>query len=290
MRIEIRRIGLLVLAGVVMAVLVVACGPENKPGDSSGAVPGKSQENRSAEATSADPQILAEGKVAWRSCAKCHCATDLRIKEDEDWVVLNEETTCIESGKPAPRLRKSLISYLRHSGTLRPVLVNQDYKGEEGERTGKVLVPATGGSAYLRADRESIKEGSPTMVRLYWGKTEEAKSIAAPAGRYSVINFWLYRRGGKQGEERWMVTGTNVDGCTELKIDPDAEETLDLDPLLYGDFLATRQDGRYSLSFSIHDIAGSRMTLSKNGRIVMPGYRLLDNDGKKVAEGLFAVI
>ncbi len=290
MSIEIRRIGPLVLSAMVMAMLVVACGPGNESGDSSGAVQDKPQGNERAVTAPADPQILAEGKTAWRSCAKCHCATDLRIKEDEDWVVLNEETSCIESGKPAPRLRKSIISYLRHPGTLRPVLVTRDFKGGGGKKTGKILVPATGGSAYLRADRESIKKGAPTMVRLYWGETGEEKTLAAPAGKYNVINFWLYRGGGKQGEERWMVTGTNVDGCAELNLVPEAGETLDLDPLLYCDFTAKLKDGEYSFSFTIHDIAGNRMTLSKNGRVVMPGYCILGEGGKTVAEGRFGVI
>ena len=273
MRIEIRSLAVV----AVMAMGISACGPEGI-------------EPVQDTAAHTDAQILAEGKTAWRSCAKCHCATDLRIPEDEDWVVLNEETTCIEAGKPAPRLRKSIMAYLRHPDTLRPVLVTPDFKNAEGWKSGKILVPAIGGSAYLRADRASIKAGSPAMVRLYWGETREEKSLIAPAGRYKMINFWLYRNRGKQEEKRWTVTGTNVDGCTELSIDPQTEDTLDLDAVLYGDFLARLEGGKYALSFSIHDIAGNRMTLSRNGRVVMPGYRILDDGGKTVAEGRFAVI
>ena len=45
--------------------------------------------------------------------------------------------------------------------------------------------------------------------------------MVAPVGEYKVINYWFYRREGKNGEERWMVSGTNVHGCTTLNINPD---------------------------------------------------------------------
>ena len=295
MRVEFWRLGHTVLTGAVIAMVLVACDPGKAPGDSSTAgvpgdgkeVQGKSQEDRSAKV---DPQILAEGKVGWRSCAKCHCATDPCIKEDEDWVVLNEKTTCIEAGKPAPRLRKSIMAYLRHPETLRPVFVDKDYKPGEDVKTGKVTVPEIGGSAYLKAERSSIKTGSPSMVRLYWGETKEEKSMAAPVGEYSVINYWFYRKGGKGGKDRWMITGTNVNGCTTLNVNPDDEELMDVDCEIYSAFKAERKDEMFSLSLSLQDLGGSRVTLSKNGNVVMPGYRILDGEGRTVAEGPFSVI
>jgi hypothetical protein len=298
MRIEIRRFGPLVVTTLVVAAFVVACGPGDDP-TGPGRAPGKTAaggESPAAEGEAApakvsppDPRILADGKAAWRSCAKCHCATDPRIEEDDDWVRLNEHTTCIESGKPAPKVRASILAYLRHPGTLRPILVNQDFKPEEGKETGKVAVPETGGSAYLRANRTSIKQGTPAMVRLHWSESTEEQSMVAPAGEYDVINYWFYRRWGEERKDRWMATGTNVSGCTTMTVTPDSEEFMDLDPVVYGKFTAKRKGEGYALSFSMQDIGGSRMTLSKNGRVVMPGYRILDADGKTVAEGRFGI-
>ena len=186
-------------------------------------------------------------------------------------------------------MRESILAYLRHPGTLRPILVNQDFKPEEGEAKGKVVVPETGGSAYLRANRASIKQGTPAMVRLHWSESANEKSMVVPAGEYDVINYWFYRRGGEEGKDRWMATGTNVSGCTTMTVTPDAEELMDLEPLVYGKLTAKRKGEGYSLSFSMQDIGGSRMTISKNGRVVMPGYRILDAEGKTVAEGRFGI-
>jgi hypothetical protein len=278
-----------------LAVFLSACGPAKEK--SAPEKPAGSP-SPSAEAggpvmegeTEVDPELLAEGKKAWRGCATCHCATDPAITEDEDWVVMNEVTTCIEAGKPAPRLRESIIVFLRHPDTLRPVLVDDGFEPGEGGEAGKVLVPPSGGSAYLKAERDSVKAGSPSMVRLYWKQTPEEKAVKAPVGEYNVINYWLYRKGGENGGERWMVTGTNVDGCTQLSIGPDFESSLNLDCMLYGEFGATMKDGAYTLSFSLSDLGGNRLSLSKNGRLVMPRYRILDEKGETVAEETFQVI
>jgi len=204
-------------------------------------------------------------------------------------VALNEETTCIASGDPAPRLRKSIIAYLRDPDTLRPMLVEPSYRPGKDGKTGKVLVPGTGGSAYLRAERESIKQGAPSMVRLHWKESQTEKSMIVPTGRYDVINFWFYRRG-ENGVDRWMVSGTNVSGCTSLEIGPEDEEMLDVEPVLNAKFTAKPGEEKgYALSLSLQDAGGSRMTLSRNGKVVMPRYRILDPDGRPVVEGAFGI-
>jgi hypothetical protein len=301
MRVELLRIGPRVWVAIVTVALVAACGPGDHgsgeggasgmavvKGDG-GAAGDRTGEAAPAKAGAEDAEMLAEGKVAWRSCAKCHCATDPRIAEDEDWVRLNEETTCIESGKPVPRLRAAIMAYLRDRDTLRPSLLARDHAPADGEKAGKVAVPEIGGSAYLKADRESIRNGSPAMVRLRWDETPDEKSIPAPAGKYDVINFWFYRRARGSEEQRWMVSGTNVSGCATLDIKPGGEEVLVLEPTLYGELVATRKDDGYALSFSMHDLGGSRMTLSRNGRVVMPRFRISDAQGKTVAEGPFGI-
>jgi hypothetical protein len=295
------RPGRLAALGLAVTLIVSACGPDNDAPDperpaakatvEADGAPSAGAPSRPGPAATdpADPELLSEGKEGWRSCAKCHCATDPRIEEDRDWVAMNEETTCIASGDPAPRLRKSIIAYLRDADTLRPVLVDRSYRPEKERTTGKVLVPATGGSAYLRAERASIKEGAPSMVRLHWKATGEEKSMVVPAGRYDVVNFWFYRPGAENDAERWMLSGTNVSGCTSLDIGPEDEEILDVEPLVNAKFTAKPSEKGYALSLSLHDAGGSRMTLSRNGKVVMPGYRIVDADGNEVAEGRFGI-
>lgn len=261
-----------------------ASGPPASPQDQ----PATDKTGTGPAADTIDPALLAQGRKAWRACATCHCATEPAIAQDRDWEALNEETTCIEGGDPAPRLRKAIIGYLHDPETLRPVYVDAAYKPKEGRPTGKILAPPTSGSAYLKATRDSVKSGSPSMVRLYWKESESEKSLTTPTGDYVVINYWLYRNRGEN--DRWMVSATNVDGCSAILIEPDSEAYMNLDAVLYGEYSATEKDGIFTLSFSLHDMGGNRLTLSKNGRVVMPRYRILDGTGKKVVEGVFEVI
>jgi hypothetical protein len=285
------RILKLAASAALVALMMAACGPRGeKPGPEKAPPEPKGEAKAGPEKqVEVDPTLLAEGKDAWRGCAACHCATDSRIEEDIDWNLLNEVTTCIEGGKPAPRLRKAILAFLRHPDTLRPLLLGEDEVPVEGKGTGSVRAPATAGSAYLKADRASIKAGAPAMLRLYWGKTPDGKSLTLPSGEYKVINYWLYRKTG-EGKERWMATATNVDGCVQLYVETGEEMPFEVNDVLYGDFSCEVTEEGYKLNFSIHDMGGNRITLSKNGRIVMPGFRVLGPEGRVIVEDTFNVL
>jgi hypothetical protein len=231
-----------------------------------------------------DPIVL-EGKEAFRSCADCHCTTDPDIAEDEDWIRLNEKTTCI-SGENTERTREAIIAYLRHEGTLRPLLVDEKRGPGKKKAVGEITLPATAGSAYLKAERDSVRTGTPLMVRLAWPASPEGKTLAVPAGEYRVINYWLYRKG--EGGGRWMATVTNVDGCAWLTLAADRAEVFSSEAVLFGRFLVERTEaGVFSFTFTLFDENENRMTLSKNGRIVHPEFRIVDAAGKEVARGAF---
>ncbi len=281
------------------AAAVLACAIALASGCGDGAAPPKPPENEGssagaeaktpAGAGSAQAVLVAEGREAYKSCGMCHSETDPKITWDEDWVLLNEKTTCIESGAPAPRVRKAIMAYLRAPDILRPVLVGADWKPPAGMKTGKITIPAIGGSAYLKAERESIKEGAPPMVRLYWGEGGDVKQLTAPAGEYTVINYWLYKRGGKDGGERWSASCTNVDGCQNLSIAEGEECVFQTDPILRGSFDVQKTEGKIALSFALYDIGGNRVTLSRNGRIVFPAFSVFDGGDRELAKGEFGV-
>jgi len=278
------------MAWALLLLLAAGCGSRGDEAARSFAPSPAEEPAPAGKPDPVDPKLLAEGKKAWRKCAACHCATDARIPEDADWERLNEETTCIAGGDPAPRLRKCILAYLRHPGTLRPVLVDETFKPREGKKAGQVLVPATAGSAYLKAERDSIRTGTPSMVRLYWPESARPKTLAVPAGEYSVINYWLYHETGEKGEHRWMATATNVDGCTQAYVEPGEEALLDLQGVLYGELTCTPKEKVVTLNFAVNDMGGNSITLSKDGRVVMPDYRILDRSGGEVARGTFNVI
>jgi len=288
--------GLLALT-CLSALWMAQCKPrENPPAAGPGVDPariqGKAEEGPSKGEPSKENRLVLEGKEAYGSCATCHCTTDARIPEDDDWVNLNEETTCV-SGADAPRVRESVIAYLRHPETLRPVLVDENFKAEKG-RTGEIQVPPAAGSAYLKAERDSIKTGTPPQVRLSWKASEKGKTLNVPVGEYRVINYWGYGRKDNREDERWMTSVTNVDGCTTLIIDADRSEIYTFRGILYGTFSAVRKtdgDGNsvFTLNYWLKDESGNRMTLSRNGKVIFPRWRIMDGDGKEIATGVFGV-
>ncbi len=287
----IRGIAIGILAALVAALSAPGCGrgPESQKSPQGAGAPVAAE---SPGKPGGDPEkaaLLAEGKEAYKSCGACHCETDPGIPWDEDWVVMNEKTTCIEAGAPAPRLRQAIIAYLRDPGTYRPLLVDAGFKPAAGMKTGKISVPAIGGSAYLKASRESVKAGTPPMVRLYWGLEGPERDMVTPAGEYTVINYWLYKRGGKNGEERWSASVTNVDGCQDLVISGDGACRFETDPVVRGSFDVQRKEGAVGISFALYDVGGNRITISRNGKVVHPGFVVLDREKGEIGKGGFGV-
>ena len=127
------------------------------------------------------------GQDLWRSCSSCHCVPDPRIAEDEDWLKLNETTTCISGESDTPEARKALIDYLHAEQTIRPLLIDERQGAPAGMACGKVRVPSTAGSAYLKAERKSVRDGSPPKIRLRWKESEKGTTLQVPAGEYRLV-------------------------------------------------------------------------------------------------------
>ena len=189
----------------------------------------------------AKAEETAEGQKLWRSCAACHCVPDLRIAEDEDWLKLNETTTCITGKDDTPKIRKSLIGYLRAKKTLRPVLIDEEHPGAGGE----IRLPATPGSAYLKAERASVREGAPARIRLRW---RTARTLKLPAGSYRVISYSFYRKGPKGC--RWVISGSSADGCASLDIHPKRAATFDLLPEIRANLSCKPVEDRFLFGFA----------------------------------------
>ena len=90
---------------------------------------------------------LKEGKRIFRSCAGCHCATDPRIPEDDDWLRMNRTTACVKASDATPEKRQALEAYLRSDRVVRPLLVTEGTELKTRLPVGAVSIPEISGSA-----------------------------------------------------------------------------------------------------------------------------------------------
>lgn len=227
------------------------------------------------------------GQDLWRSCSACHCVPDPRIAEDEDWLKLNETTTCISGESDTPEARKALIDYLHAEKTVRPLLIDERNAAPAGATCGKVRVPSTAGSAYLKAERKSVRDGSPPKIRLRWKESEKGTTLQVPVGEYRVISYAFYRTDGEG--RRWMASGSSAEGCAQVAIGAGAEAALDLVPEIRGHLSCEEGEGGYALGFFMTDGGSKRMSLSCGGKLVNPGWLITGAEGERIDAGDFEV-
>ncbi|MHC4974580.1 MAG: hypothetical protein ACYTG3_19875 [Planctomycetota bacterium] len=227
------------------------------------------------------------GQDLWRSCSACHCVPDRRIPQDEDWLKLNETTTCISGEKDTPEARKALIAYLCSKETMRPLLIDDQHAPPEGMTRGRIRVPSTAGSAYLKAERKSVRAGSPPKVRLRWGASEKGTTLAVPAGEFRVISYSFYRLDEK--ERPWTVSGTSAEGCTQLIISSDKDAAFDLLPEIQAQLSCKADEDSHVLGFFMANRKGKRMSLSREGTLVNPTWIITGAAGERIDAGDFEV-
>jgi hypothetical protein len=228
-----------------------------------------------------------DGQDLWRSCSACHCVPDLRIPEDEDWLKLNETTTCISGERDTPEARKALIAYLRAKKTIRPLLIDEQHEPPAGMACGKIRVPSTAGSAYLKAERKSVREGTPPKIRLRWRGSEKGTTLTLPSGEFRVISYCFYRLDKK--ERQWIASGTSAEGCTELTIRSDKDAAFDLLPEIQAHLSCEEGEDCHELGFFMTNCNGKRMSLSCEGKLVNPKWVITGAEGERVDEGDFEV-
>jgi hypothetical protein len=228
-----------------------------------------------------------DGQDLWRSCSACHCVPDRRIPEDEDWLKLNETTTCISGESDTPEARKALIAYLRSKETIRPVLIDEQHAPPAGMTCGKIRVPSTAGSAYLKAERKSVREGTPPKIRLHWKGSEKGTTLALPSGEYRVISYCFYRLDKK--ERQWSASGTSAEGCAQLIIRSDKPAAFDLLPEIQAHLSCEEDDDGHVLGFFMTNRSGQRMSLSREGKLVNPKWVITGAAGEEVDLGDFEV-
>lgn len=227
------------------------------------------------------------GQEVWRSCAACHCVPDLRIPEDASWLKLNETTTCISGENDTPEIRNALIAYLRAEKTIRPLLIDDGHPAPADATCGKIRLPSTAGSAYLKAERASVRAGSPPKIRLCWKDSEKGTTLALPAGEYRVISYAFYRTDGQK--RRWTASGSSAEGCADLTIGGGEEAALDLLPEIQGHLSSKPGEDAYTLGFFMTNRHDQRMSVSCEGKLVNPGWVITDVDGERIDAGDFEV-
>jgi hypothetical protein len=228
-----------------------------------------------------------DGQDLWRSCSACHCVPDLRIAEDENWLKQNETTSCISGENDTPEARKALITYLRSETTIRPLLIDEKHEAPAGATCGKIRLPSTAGSAYLKAERKSVRKGSPPKIRLRWRDSEKGRTVALPVGEYRVISYCFYRTD-KQGRQ-WAAAGSSAEGCTELTISRDDEAEFDLLPEIQGHLSCEEGEDGPLFGFFMTNLYDQRMSVSRDGALVNPSWVVTDGEGKRIDAGDFEV-
>lgn len=231
--------------------------------------------------------LYLEGKKAFRSCAACHNVTEPKLKEDEDWLKLNQVTACINAGDLTPRVRKALDVFFRSPKTRRPLLVDENYVPEENRSCGKINVPPTSGTAYLKTERESIRKGAPAKIRLYWKASEKGKALTIPAGKYRVITYRYYRTSKEIKDELWTLSVTDVNGCGEISVAENETASFDFLPEMRGKLSAEKSSEEIKLSLAMRNEHGSVLTLSKNGVMCLPQFLIADPSGNEIYRAAF---
>ncbi|MHC4953256.1 MAG: hypothetical protein ACYTGZ_05150 [Planctomycetota bacterium] len=227
------------------------------------------------------------GQDLWRSCSACHCVPDARIPADEYWLKLNETTTCIAGERDTPETRKDLISYLRSKKTIRPLLIDELYEAPAGVAQGKIRVPSTAGSAYLKAERKSVREGTPPKIRLHWKDSKKGTILTLPEGEFRVISYCFYRA--DKQKRLWVASGSSAEGCTELTISRDKEATLELLPEIQANLSSTASKDGLVLGFFMTNRNNKRMSLSREGKLVNPTWVITSAKGERIDAGDFEV-
>jgi hypothetical protein len=228
-----------------------------------------------------------DGQALWRSCSSCHCVPDLRIPEDEDWLKLNETTTCISGSDDTPESRAALDAYLRAEETIRPLLVDERHPAPVETKRGRLRLPATAGSAYLKADRASVRTGSPPKIRVRWSAGEKEKALELPVGDYRVISYSFYRTDEKG--RRWIASGSSAEGCLELTIRSEEEDSFDLQPEIQAHLSSEADEIGHVLGFFMTNRYDQRMSLARAGKLVIPSWIISDAKGKRIDSGDFEV-
>lgn len=231
--------------------------------------------------------LYLQGKKAFRTCAPCHCTTEPRLAEDGAWLKLLATTNCINAGEMTPKIRKALAVFFQEKETLRPLLVTEAYEPEEDLSCGEVRVPSTSGSAYLKADRDSIRDGTPPKVRLYWKASDAGKVLHVPAGRYRVINYRFYRTAEGDDAERWTLSVTDMNGCAEVVVEEGKRVEFPFRPVLSGILSAVRTREGLRVALGLRNGKASTTTLARGERISIPSFTVEDDAGRELFRAPF---
>ena len=238
------------------------------------------------------PSLLAQdanrrdGQRIWRSCSSCHCVPDARIPQDRDWLALNKTTTCISGADATKAHRANLISYLSDDATMRPLLIDGKTNLAKGA-TGTVRVPETAGSAYLKADRQSIRSGSPRKIRLVWPEGKKGRTFDLPVGSYRLISYAFYRV--DDSDSRWSIAGSSAEGCMELNIRENEASAIDCLPEIHGNLSWKLEGNNYTFDYFMTNRRGQRLSVARNGVLANPVWQLVDAAGRQVERGTFEV-
>jgi hypothetical protein len=238
-------------------------------------------------------------RTTWQGCAQCHVAPDTSVEHDARWIGLNRATTCLTGDAATPENRARMIAFLRDGLAPLPPLYRALSRDGDGvaapDSSGWVSLPATEGSAYLRTvpaeptPEDASGDGeATTFLRVVWSRTETGSHVALPRGEYEIIGYSFYREG--DGGTRWTASATVQKGQAPDRIEVDSSKAvaLPIEPTVLPDLQAVAEGEDLDIQFQLRNVAGDRMTLTRDGELVEPRWvAFAPERSRQLASGRF---
>lgn len=167
-----------------------------------------------------------------------------------------------------------MIAFLKTDALPRPQRITTPPAKDAG-KFGVLSATFEEGSALLKS-----KEG--VYYRLSWQKDDADRRRAVPPGEYTMTGYTLVRKD-TQGKE-WYL-GASGKMIRKLTIAAGEEQKLALQEFIQMQCRTRLQPDKLQVQMVIQGEHHAGLTLYRDGKRVLVGYRVTDSQGKPVAKG-----
>ncbi len=167
-----------------------------------------------------------------------------------------------------------MIAFLKTDALPRPQRVTAPPAKDDGK--SGILTPTFEEGSLLLKDRDGAH------FRVGWQKDDADRRRVLPPGEYTLTGYTLVRRD-PQGKE-WFV-GASGKRIRKLTVRAGEEQKVALDEAVFMQCRPVLGKGQVQVQMILQGEHHSGLTLYRDGKRVLVGYRLTDGQGKEVASG-----